>query len=171
MADGASTPAFDAAEITRPDPSLLTYYALVSACFGPLFPFFFIPCWIRYRTLRYAFDDEGVSMSWGMLFKKEILLTYRRIQDIHVKRNIFHRWLGLASLAVQTASGAAGAEMTIEGVRFPERLRDYLYSQMRGARDDEGVAAEPGAQAAGDEALALLHEIRDELRAIRESRP
>ena len=167
-ADGEA--GFDPRAITRPDPSLLTYYALASAFLGPFFPFAFIPLWIRYRTLRYAFDDEGVSMAWGLLFKKEILLTYRRIQDIHVKRNLIHRWLGLSSLAVQTASGASGAEMTIEGVRFPERLRDFLYAQMRGAREEGADSGGVDGGDAQDEALALLEAIRDELRAIREAR-
>ena len=57
-------------------------------------------------------------MSWGILFRKQIYLTYRRIQDIHVTRNIFHRWFGLAAVAVQTASGTSGAEMTIDDSRI-----------------------------------------------------
>ena len=61
-----------------------------------------------------------------------------------------------------------GAEMTIEGIRQPELLRDYLYSRMRGARDG-AEAGEDEAEVAGtteDEALALLREIRDELRRM-----
>ena len=123
---------------------------------------------------RYRIDAEGVTMSWGYLFRREILLTYRRIQDIHVRRNLIHRWLGLAAVALQTASGTAGAEMTIEGVLEPDRLRDFLYEQMRGARG-EGPA-EDGTEAEttpDDEALALLREIRDLLhqRTGTESQP
>jgi putative membrane protein len=118
-------------------------------------------------------------MSWGFLFRKEIYLTYRRIQDIHVTRNLFHRWLNLAAVSIQTASGAAGAEMTLEGIPEPEKLRDYLYSQMRGAKGDaepEAAASAtpeagaPAGDSGADEALALLCEIRDELRALRAQR-
>ncbi len=154
--------------ITRPDDSLLTYYFLVSAAalFG--FPFVFIPLFIRYKTLRYRFDDEGVSMSWGLLFHKEVYLTYRRIQDIHVTRNIVERWMGLAKVPIQTASGTSGATMRIEGIRHPEPLRDFLYERMRGARaDDEG---EGGEQSVEHEALTLLREIRDSLRELRQRR-
>lgn len=166
--DDTQTPeAFDAATITRPDRSLLTYYLIVSALTGPVFFFIFPPLWFKYITLRYAFDEEGVSMSWGILFKREILLTYRRIQDIHVRRNLIHRWVGLATLSLQTASGSSGAEMAIEGVLEPERLRDYLYARMRGARDD-GEEPQPGdASPPRDEALALLTEIRDALAELR----
>ena len=171
----ASSPPFDPASITRPDPALRTYYFLVAACtiFG--FPFVIWPLLFKFWTLKYTFDDKGVSMSWGVLFHREIYLTYRRVQDIHVTRNLFHRWLGLAAVAVQTASGSSGAEMTIEGIRNPEALRDFLYQKMRGARGDhdgDGVPDSPAQAAAthapDDEALILLRDIRDELRALRQ---
>jgi uncharacterized protein len=165
---------FDATAITRPDPLLMRYYLIVSILSGPGFPFVFVPLLIKYKTLRYTIDDEGVSMAWGFLFRREILLTYRRIQDIHVRRNILHRWMGLAAVAIQTASGQSGAEMTIEGVLEPEKLRDFLYERMRGARGEvepvaagEGVSVDAGA--GEDEALGLLREIRDSLRAMKES--
>lgn len=174
---------FDPASITRPDPALMKYYVIVSAFTLIGFPFAIIPYIFRYKTLKYRLDDKGLSMSWGILFRKEIHLTYRRIQDIHVSRNIIERWMGLAKVAIQTASGTSGAEMTIEGLKNPEALRDFLYQQMRGARDedehpDAGVeAAGAGAPSlshdgggTGDEALALLTDIRDELRRLREAR-
>jgi len=170
--DSASTAApFDPASITRPDPSLLTYYVITSLLTLIGFVFVFPVLYFKYHTLRYQFDEKGVSMAWGILFRREIYLTYRRIQDIHVSRNFIQRWLGLASVALQTASGSAGAEMTIEGIRRPEMLRDFLYSQMRGARgEDEAAETEEGQSAPQDEALALLREIRDELRRVRQRR-
>jgi putative membrane protein len=160
---------FDASRITRPDPTLLTYYFLVSLFTGPAFPFVFLPLFFKYETLKYRFDDSGISMSWGILFKREIHLTYRRIQDIHLTRNIVQRWMGLATVGIQTASGSATPEMSIEGVLAYEALRDYLYTRMRGARglaEPEAEAAADGAGdaapgEAGDEALELLREIRD----------
>ncbi|MCS7034593.1 MAG: PH domain-containing protein [Phycisphaerae bacterium] len=170
----ASSP-FDPASIERPDPSLLTYYLLISALtlFG--FPFVFLPYLCKYYTLRYKFDDQGVSMSWGVLFHRQVYLTYRRIQDIHVTRNLLHRWLGLAAVAVQTAAGSASAEMVIEGIRNPEALRDFLYSRMRGARPEhpaDYTTSQASAEAArapepSDEALQLLRDIRDGIRGLR----
>jgi putative membrane protein len=164
---------FDPTKITRPDPSLLSYYLIIAASTVLGFPFVFLPLLFKYRTLKYRFDDKGVSMSWGMMFHREIYLTYRRIQDIHVSRNIVHRWLGLASVAIQTASGSSGAEMTIEGIRNPEELRDYLYAQMRGARGDDADVSEEDVSGdrPQDEALALLQEIRDELRMMQATGP
>ncbi|MDY7109340.1 MAG: PH domain-containing protein [Planctomycetota bacterium] len=171
MNENHETRRFDPSSITRPDPALLTYYIIVSVLTLVGFPFVFLPLYFKYQTLKYSFDDKGVSMSWGLLFRREIYLTYRRIQDIHVSRNFIHRWLGLASVAVQTASGSAGAEMTVEGIRRPEALRDYLYSQMRGAKDErESVETGADGPPPDDEALVLLREIRDALRRLASQR-
>lgn len=157
---------FDASRITRPDGALMKYYLIVSLLTGPGFFVTILPLFFKYETLHYRFDEEGVSMSWGILFRREIYLTYRRIQDIHLTRNLLQRWLGLATVSVQTASGSVGPGMSIEGVLQADQLRDFLYAKMRGAREHEHVTASEGAAAAvapADEALSLLREIRDAL--------
>jgi uncharacterized protein len=154
---------FNPRVIETPDPSLLKYYALMSLLTGPGIIVMFWPLFFKYETLRYKFEDEGMSMSWGVLFRHEIHLTYRRIQDIHLRRNLIQRWLGLATVSIQTASGSASPEMNIEGILQADKLRDYLYSKMRGARGlDESSTA--GEQQPHDEALTLLREIRGLLR-------
>src|SRR5262245_52997579 len=130
---------------------------------GPGVVVLFLPMFFKYETLKYRFDDDGMSMSWGILFRREIYLTYRRIQDIHLTRNIIQRWLGLATVSIQTASGSATPEMSIEGILEPEKLRDYLYSKMRGARGLDDVPTH--SDEPQDEALKLLREIRDLLHA------
>ena len=87
-------------QVTRPASVLLWYYGLCSVLLGPLFPFAFIPLLCKFVTLRYRFDDDGIAMQWGVLFRREIYLTYRRIQDIHLTRNIVQRWLGLAKVPI-----------------------------------------------------------------------
>ncbi|MGN6133986.1 MAG: PH domain-containing protein [Aureliella sp.] len=128
--------AFNPQVIERPDPLLLRYYFYYSLLGLFAFPLVYLRYWCRFITLRYKFDEDGVSMSYGVLFKREVNLTYRRIQDIHVTRNLLQRWMGLATISLQTASGSSQAEMAIEGVLEPELLRDYLYARMRGARDE-----------------------------------
>ena len=169
MSDPAKPREID--NIERPDPSLLTYYVLVCLLTGPLFPIFMIPNYFRYHTLRYRFDDDGISMRWGILFRREIHLTYTRIQDIHLTSNLIERWLGLAKIQVQTASGTSSAEMTIEGIKEYEMVRDFIYSKMRGHARAPGTLATvlPGGDAGetGDVAAAL-HEAAGQLRALRE---
>jgi putative membrane protein len=156
------TSSIDPTKITRPDSKLFTYYLLVSICTGPGVVFALPALWLRYATLLYGFDAEGVSMRRGLFFQKEVQLTYRRIQDIHVTRNLFQRWLGLADVSIQTASGSATPEIKIEGIIQAEALRDYLYSRMRGARNDESKPVE-AADNQPDQTLELLKDIRDNL--------
>ena len=161
----------NATPLTRePHKSLLTYYALGSLVIGPLFFIPLIPLYFRYHTLRYVFDREGITMRWGILFRREISLTYARIQDIHLVSNFVERWLGLARIQIQTASGSSGAEMVIEGLQDFEAIRDFLYTRMRGIHEPHGASAEAARQA--DEASDVARAIREaaaELRAIRES--
>lgn len=164
--DSISSESFRAEQITRPAPVLLRYYILCSLMVGPLFPFALLPLVCKYLTLQYRFDDSGIAMKWGVLFRREIYLTYRRIQDIHLSRNIVQRWLGLATLSVQTASGSATPEMSIEGILQAEQLRDHLYGKMRGARGESGSELESSEPDDDDRALELLTDIRDNLQQL-----
>jgi len=158
--------------IERPDSSLMSYYVLASLVAGPFFLFVLIPLYFRYHTMRYRFSEEGVSMRWGILFRKEINLTFARIQDIHLTSNFVERWLGLARIQIQTASGSAKAEMVIEGVTEYGALRDFLYSRMRGAKGLTGstpISVPSAAPVPGNstEVASVLREAVAELRAIR----
>jgi putative membrane protein len=158
----------------RPRRALLSYYALLSILTGPAIVVVLPLRYFRYRTLRYVFDPDGVSMRWGILFRREVSLTYSRIQDIHLVSNVVERWLGLGRVQIQTASGNAAAEMTIEGLPDCERVRDELYVRMRGARDQrKGTRlARAGQSALAHDELAevahALQEVAAELRSLRE---
>ena len=167
--------------LERPCPALWTYYVITAVLSGPAIiislPYFYF----RYYTLRYRFDEEGIHMRVGILFRREVNLTYARIQDIHLRSNFIQRWLGLANVQIQTASGSAGAELVIEGFKEFEAIRDFLYTRMRGYQAQPHSAAAPrtynapGTTAAiplageNPEVLSLLLNIRDELRRTRES--
>ncbi|HZO53055.1 MAG TPA: PH domain-containing protein [Bryobacteraceae bacterium] len=153
------------ASIKRPVEPLLTYYFFAALATVFVFPVTMTVLYFRYHTMRYRFDEEGVHMSWGIIMRREIMLNYARIQDIQLKANVIERWLGLARIEIQTASGSASSTMTLEGLENHEAMRDFLYSRMRGA---SGALAAAQARA-GQEGLAgTLEEIAGELRAIRE---
>lgn len=171
--DCSGVPAID-----RPDHALWTYYLWRCLLIPPLFPVLVLPYYFRYHTMRYRFDGEGISMRWGILFRREIIVNYARIQDIHLHSNIIERWLGLARILIQTASGSGTAEMTIEGIKDFEALRDFLYSRMRGVGQKHpriDSASEPlfADRRAPDSAelsaiAAVLRETTSELKAIRQ---
>jgi putative membrane protein len=156
--------------IERPHPQLLKLYVIRALMTGPGFIILMPLLFFRYETMRFSFDAEGVHMRWGILFRRQINLTYARIQDIHLTSGFIQRWLGLADIRIQTASGSAGAEMTIEGLLEFEAVRDFLYARMRGTRKPAAAplpASAPAHEAAA--AVALLREAVNELRATREA--
>jgi membrane protein YdbS with pleckstrin-like domain len=163
--------------IERPHARLLTYYALCCLAIPPLFPILILPHYFRYHTMRYRFDAEGVSMRWGILFRREVILNYSRIQDIHLQSNFVERWLGLGRVLIQTASGSSNAEMTIEGLLEFEAVRDYLYAKMRGVKEKGatphgGGEAQPAGRidpAALAELVSTLKAVGDEVRSLRET--
>jgi uncharacterized protein len=174
---------FDPYAITRPDERLMKYYVVVALLSLVAFPITLFALYVKFRTLRYRFDDEGVWRRQGLLWRSEVNITYRRIQDIHLTNGLLQRWFGLATVSIQTAAGSANPEVTIEGVLEAEALRDFLYTKMRGVRDGTAtlaargmaattgptrttVATPAGSAGADDEALALLIEIRDGLRRL-----
>lgn len=146
--------------VERPVPRLFTYYILLALAALPALPVLLPYLYFRYHTLRYRLDGEGLSMSWGILFRREIHLTYARIQDIHLVSNLVERWLGLARIQIQTASGGSGAQMTLEGIADHEAMRDFLYAKLRGTSTTAEESGEEGA------ALAL-RDLAEELRALR----
>ena len=159
--------------LSAPAPALWTLYIIRAVLTGPgmiiLLPYLYF----RYHTLRYTFDAEGIHMRVGILFRREVNLTYARIQDIHLSSGLLQRWLGLADIQIQTASGSSDAELVVEGFKEFETIRDFLYTRMRGyhgsaAKSEQGPSGE--AAAADDpnrEMVSLLLAIRDELRQTR----
>lgn len=177
--------------IERPHPALWTYYIIRAVLTGPGLVILLPYLYFRYHTLRYRFDEEGIHMKVGILFRRETNLTYSRIQDIHLRSGILQRWLGLANVQIQTASGSSGPELIIEGFKDYEAIRDFLYTRMRGyqarpsaPRPSAGqvtpvAVPNPSGQVSAQVAVApstageaemvsLLLSIRDELRRTRE---
>jgi len=157
--------------LERPCPALWTYYIIRAVLTGPGMVILLPYLYFRYHTLRYRFDEEGIHMKVGLLFRRETNLTYARIQDIHLRSGLLQRWLGLANVQIQTASGSAGPELVIEGFKDYEAIRDFLYTRMRGYQVRHGSPQPaPEAAPAGAAARAGGCRIGGHRRARRERR-
>jgi membrane protein YdbS with pleckstrin-like domain len=172
--------------LERPLPALMTCYlirCLPALLFPPVGILLLLVHYFRYKSMRYRFDDAGISMQWGILYRRQTILNYAKIQDIHLVSGFVERWLNLARIQIQTASGSSMPEMTLEGLPNHEQVRDFLYSRMRGTKDitrashvveaavpnnSGSAAASPGGTAADAELAAVLREVSQELRSIRE---
>ncbi len=160
--------------LREPEPELWTLYLIRALLTGPGLIVALPYLYFRYHTLRYTFDEEGIHMRVGILFRREVNLTYARIQDIHLRSGFLQRWLGLADIQIQTASGSSDAELVIEGFKEYEAIRDFLYTRMRGyhatgTTSANAITAPPMAVTdPSTEVVSLLRTIRDELRETRE---
>jgi uncharacterized protein len=157
--------------IERPHRNLLKIYVVRALLTGPGLVVVLPYLYFRYHTMRFRFDAEGIAMSWGLLFRREVNLAYARIQDIHLASGPVQRWLGLADIHIQTAAGSAAAEMKLEGLLEFEIVRDFLYQRMRGTHGEsaQGLATGESPEPGGDDLTGTLHAIRDELRGAREA--
>jgi|SRR5215471_5425155 len=155
------------AQVTRPREELLKYYVLRAIATMFAFPITMLVFYFRYHTMRYRFDAEGIHMSWGIIMRHEIMLNYSRIQDIQLQSNFIERWLGLARIEIQTASGGSGSDMTLEGIPDHEAMREFLYSRMRGAHHPQDPHEQPTTTGVPDSLAGILTEVAHELRAIR----
>jgi len=152
------------AAIEVPSRQLLTLYILQAIATTVAFPITMTLLFFRYHTMRYRFDAEGIHMRWGILLRREIMLNYARIQDIQLRSNVIERWLGLARIEIQTASGSTGSEMKLEGLLNFVEVRDFLYSRMRGAKQHDVPHGGASPSLAG-----VLGEVAAELRALRQA--
>jgi putative membrane protein len=139
--------------------------AIVAALFLIAYVIAAFGFYVRFRTLRYRFDEDGLTRQTGLLFRHESFLAYARIQDARVTQGVVERLFGLGTVAIQTASGTKGLEESVEGMREFELIRDFLVERMKGGTATT-KSAKPTASVASEE-LALVNEIRDEMRSLR----
>ncbi|HXC09502.1 MAG TPA: PH domain-containing protein [Steroidobacteraceae bacterium] len=59
---------------------------------------------LRYKWFSFVLTDKNISIDSGVLFRKSCTIRFDRIQDVNTIRNPLHMMLGLASVAIWTAS-------------------------------------------------------------------
>lgn len=83
--------------------------------------------YLKWRAFSYEVSDEGVLISSGILSRKHRSISYERIQDVNLERNILARIFGLCVLKLETGSGD-GADGTLNSVSVAEAeaIRDHI---------------------------------------------
>ncbi|GAB4139597.1 MAG: hypothetical protein Fur0037_05980 [Planctomycetota bacterium] len=98
----------------------------------------------RFLTFQYVLTREELVTREGILSRRERRIPTNRIQDLGIESTLLRRFLGLAVVSVETASGK-GAEALLDslGRGDAERLRSILMASRGGGRGSAAGGAPP----------------------------
>jgi len=132
----------------------------------------FILLWIwvgmYYDSMSYELRDDEINWKRGVWFRTTGIVPYNRIVNLDLRQGPLMRFLGISTLAIQTAgySGQAVPEIKIEGIEHAEELRELIRSHVRGSvsYDDGTGSAKPSSTtpvvSVHQQMLAELQQIR-----------
>ena len=97
---------------------------------------------MAYNRWFYEFNDQGLRIERGIIWKKYSNVPYERIQNVDIYRGVMDRVLGLSDLQIHTAGyGAAGGRKRGSEGRLPgldrqdaETIREELVKRARGIK-------------------------------------
>ena len=132
---------------------------------------------LNYEMRWYIVTDRSLRIRSGVVWLREMTMTFANIQGIRVNANPIERLLGLANVEVRSAGGggsdahgtpSSGHVGNFEGVDNADDIRDLLVERLR-VYHDSGLgektedAREPLALAAAREALQETRALRNSL--------
>jgi len=124
-----------------------------------------IKLWIK--NLSYYIDEDRITIHKGILSKIKQNVPYRAITDFQLHRSLYDRFLGIASIKLQTAGQsptATGFEAKLSGLIDWDNLLEQLREKVKRLYPSS-VTLETTNSIANDN--ALLEKILEELKGIR----
>ncbi len=124
-----------------------------------------IKLWIK--NLSYYIDEDRITIHKGILSKIKQNVPYRAITDFQLHRSLYDRFLGIASIKLQTAGQsptATGFEAKLSGLIDWDNLLEQLRAKVKRLYPSS-VTLETTNSTANDN--ALLEKILEELKGIR----
>jgi hypothetical protein len=111
--------------------------------------YIFLWIWVGmyYDSMSYELREDEINWKRGVWFRTTGIVPYNRIVNLDLRQGPLMRFLGISTLAIQTAgySGQAVPEIKIEGIEHAEELRELIRSHVRGSvsHDDGTGSAKP----------------------------
>src|SRR6185295_1246185 len=132
---------------------------------------------LNYEMRWYIVTDRSLRIRSGVVWLREMTMTFANIQTIRVNANPVERLLGLANVEVQSAGGggshgghgtpSSGHVAKFEGVDNATAIRDLIVERLRVYRDS-GLG-ERMVETREPLALPAAREVLQETRALRTS--
>lgn len=153
---------------------------LVAVGFAITLPFTYFAQRLNYEMRWYIVTDRSLRIRSGIVWVKELTMTFANIQEIRVAANPLQRLLGLADLEVHSAGGSSGPHGSsgshvgkFEGLDNANAIRDVLIERVRLYRDS-GLGEQAGSADAGKathpgEVIEEARNVLQEVRSLRQS--
>lgn len=148
----------------------------------------YIALHLRYDTTWYVMTNRSLRIRRGVWQIHETTITFENVQNVKVTQGPVQRAFGIGNVLVETAGSGGGQQGNqnqrsvanqglIEGVENAEEIRDLILARLRlsttaglGDEDDDRSRRRrthaPSRPAFTSEHVAVLREIRDEVRAL-----
>jgi len=127
--------------------------------------------WIK--NLAYEIGEERITIHKGILTKVKKNIPYRAITDFILHRSLYDRFLGIASIRIQTAGQTqtpTGYEGNMAGLIDWDNLHHELRQRVKSLHPVSGALASSESPPAAVPADSnLLQQIIEELKAIRQA--
>lgn len=109
---------------------------LIAALAFVIFLASFIWEYLVWRNYTFSIEEGGIKISHGVVRKKDRDIPLGRVQNIDIRRNIFHRILGIAEVDFETAGG----KKTEAGLKYLEKNKaEEIKTQIKRQKADEEV--------------------------------
>lgn len=125
-----------------------------------------IRLWIN--NLYYYIEEERITIHKGILSKIKQNVPYRAITDFQLHRSLYDRFLGIASIKIQTAGqspSATGYEAKLSGLIDWDNLLEQLRTKVKKLYPAVSSEEIPGQNLSEGK---ILENILNELKGIRE---
>ncbi len=123
-----------------------------------------ITLWIK--NLTYYIEEDRITIHKGILSKIKQNVPYRAITDFQLHRSLYDRFLGIASIKIQTAGQsptATGFEAKLTGLTEWDDLLEQLRIKVKKLYPSGGTTEK---SSVGEHNEQLLQEILAELKEI-----
>lgn len=151
----------------------------VSAILWPITMIILVFKWILFvplltlwiKNLEYVLEEDRIIIHKGILTKLQKNIPYRAITDFVLRRSLYDRFLGIASIRIQTAGqtqSPTGYEGNMAGLIEWDDLHQSLREKIKTLHPvSESLGVEEKTPIRGDKDVSPL--ILEELRAIRKA--
>ncbi|MCP3957949.1 MAG: PH domain-containing protein [bacterium] len=112
---------------------------------------------LKYISFSYQLEPDEMVIREGILRRNERHIPYSRIQNIDLVQNLFHRWLKVAVVKLETASGGKPeAVISVLQLDTVEEMRALVFQQKTARQKSGGETAAETETADTDDRSTLV---------------